>query len=181
MIFYFIIIILILALFVFSNKKISPIPYYPTNSSDIPLVLKLFNLKNNQIIIDLGAGDGKIIFKTADLAYKKNLNTKFFAVEINPLLILIMHFKVFFHPNKKNIKIIFSDMFKLNLKKIFAENQSQITFYIYISPWYMKSILKNLKKQLKRFTIISYFYPVLKLRPKKVLSGKNKIYLYEVK
>ena len=48
----------------------------PAISSPIFLMLKALSLKNGQIIIDLGAGDGVIIFETAYESMKQKLNTK---------------------------------------------------------------------------------------------------------
>lgn len=166
-------------IFLFSSKTLSPIPYFPSNKKDLPLIIEALNLKNNQVVFDLGAGDGIVIFEAAKKAYKKNLNTQFFAVEINPILILIMYIKLLFHPNKKNIKIIYDDIFKINLKKyISSKKSSNLTFYLYISPWYMKKVIKNLKSQIKNFSIISYFYPLPNKKPKKIINGKNKIFIY---
>lgn len=118
----FIFIGLILFIFVvlilFSFPCFSPIPYYPSNKKDLPFIIKAVNLKNDQVIIDLGAGDGVVIFAAASnaISLPKKLNTQFIAVEINPVLIFIMHLRRLFHPNRKNIKIVWADMFKVNLK-----------------------------------------------------------------
>ena len=103
-------------LFIFSSKTLSPIPYFPSQPVDIPLIIKALNLKNNQTVFDLGAGDGIVIFKAAQQSYEQKLNTQFVAVEINPVLIIILHFRRLFHKNKKNIKIIRDDMFKMNFE-----------------------------------------------------------------
>ncbi|GAB4219398.1 MAG: hypothetical protein Fur009_5380 [Candidatus Microgenomates bacterium] len=165
-------------IFLFSSKTLSPIPYFPSNKKDIPLIIKAFNLKNNQVIFDLGAGDGIVIFKAAKAAFEKNLNTYFFAVEINPVLLLIMHIKRFFHPNKKNIKIIRNDIFKMNFNSLTRKHFNSLTFYLYVSPWYIEKIIKNLKLKTKNFSVISYFYPLPKIKPKKIFKGVNKIYKY---
>jgi len=177
---------ILLILSLFSFKKLSPIPYFPTQKTDINLVIKALNLKNNQIIFDLGAGDGLVIFEAAKKAYQKNFDTKFIAVEINPVLISIMIIKRFFHPNKKNIKIIYNDIFKIKLKnyhQYFQKLKFQVSyciFYLYISPWSIKKVFINLKKQLKNFKIVSYMYPIPFLKPKKLFKGKNQIFLYHI-
>lgn len=175
--------ITIIIIFIFSSKFFSPIPYFPSNKKDLPLIIKALDLKNNQIVFDLGAGDGLVIFESAKKAYEKKLNTKFLAVEINPILILIMSIKRLFHPNKKNIKIIFADMFKMDFSKFIANDQ-KLTFYLYISPWYIKDIIKNLKLKIKNFSLVSYMYPVKFLKTKKnkfrIIQGKNRIFLYNL-
>jgi len=168
--------LLIIILF-FSSPHLSPIPYFPSNKKDLPLIIKALNLKNNQVVFDLGAGDGMVIFEAAKLAFEKKLNTQFFAVEINPVLILIMWFHWLFHPNKKNIKIVCDDIFKIDFKR-YKLQVTSYTFYLYISPWYLEKIIKNLKLKIKNFTLVSYFYPVPKMKAKKIFEGKNKVFVY---
>ncbi len=82
--------------YIFVSRKHSPVPYFPTNKKDVPLIIKALNLKLNHTVIDLGAGDGLVIFKAADEAYERGFDTKFYAVEINPILILILYIKLIF-------------------------------------------------------------------------------------
>lgn len=163
----------------FSFPQLSPVPYFPTNKKDLPLIVKALGLKNNQTVLDLGAGDGIVIFEAAKKAYKRKLNTKFVAVEINPVLILIMNIRYLFHPNRKNIKIVFGDIFKMNYKKLLTSNFSLLTFYLYISPWFLERVIPNLKFKISNFSIVSYMYPVKSLKSKeKIICGKNKIFVY---
>jgi 16S rRNA A1518/A1519 N6-dimethyltransferase RsmA/KsgA/DIM1 with predicted DNA glycosylase/AP lyase activity len=168
--------LLIIILF-FSSPKLSPIPYFPSNKKDLPLIIKALNLKNNQVVFDLGAGDGIVIFEAAKKAFEKKLNTKFFAVEINPILILIMWLRWLFHPNKKNIKIVCDDIFKIDFTS-YKLQATSYKFYLYLSPWYLEKIIKNLRLKIKNFTLVSYFYPVPKMQVKKIFQGKNKVFTY---
>ena len=166
----------------FSSSTLSPIPYFPSNKKDLPLIIKALSLKNNQTVFDLGAGDGIVIFEAAKKSFEKKLNTKFFAVEINPVLILIMWSKWLFHPNRKNIKIVRDNIFTMNFKKLVTKpvisNQQSATFYLYISPWYLEKVIENCKLKIENYKIVSYFYSVPKMRAKKVFEGKNKIFIY---
>jgi hypothetical protein len=192
---FFLLIFILLILFIFSSPKLSPIPYFPSNKKDLPLIIKALGLKNNQVIVDLGAGDGLIIFAAAKEALEKKLNTKFIAVEINPILILIMYIRKLFHPNRKNIKVVYADMFKLNFKKLLTfyamhdkvpgDNLSILTFYLYISPWFLEKITKkiislHLPKPIT-LNIVSYMYPIKYLSDRqKTINGKNRIFVYQV-
>lgn len=197
LIFYFLLlVILIIIIFLFSSPKLSPIPYFPSQPVDMKLIVQALNLKNNQTVIDLGAGDGIVIFKAAQKAYEQKLNTQFVAIEINPVLILILHLRRLFHSNKKNIQIINGDIFKINIKdrisKIKTTDQkskicnleamkqlNNITIYLYISPWYLEKTIKNLKIKIKKFSVVSYMYPIKSLKDKeKIIQGKNKIFVY---
>lgn len=173
-----ILVILFIIIFLFSSPALSPIPYFPSQSVDISKIIKALDLKNNQTVIDLGAGDGIVIFKTADKSFQQGLNTQFVAVEINPLLILILHFRRFFHPNKKNIEIIKDDIFKMNYSSL-VPNPYSLTIYLYISPWYLEKTISNIKNQIKNFSVISYMYPIKSLKSKEIIiQGKNKIFAY---
>jgi 16S rRNA A1518/A1519 N6-dimethyltransferase RsmA/KsgA/DIM1 with predicted DNA glycosylase/AP lyase activity len=178
-------IVIIVILYIFSSPTLSPIPYFPSQKVDIPLIIKALNLTNNQTVIDLGAGDGIVIFAAAQEALKKKLNTKFIAIEINPVLLLIMYIKKIFHPNRKNIKIVYADMFKLNFKKLLTFDFSLLTFYLYISPWFLKKVITNINSQLatnkQQLTIVSYMYTIKSLKEKeRIIQGKNKIFVYQI-
>lgn len=171
----------ILCLFViclFSYPKFSPIPYFPTNKNDLPLIIKALDLKNNQIVYDLGAGDGTVIFAGAHAALIKKLNTKFIAVEINPVLILILYLRKSLHPNGKNIKIVWGDFFNKNFK-FQTSNFKLISLYLYASPWLLDKIATRIKIEIPTAEIVSYMYPIKSLKKKeKILKGKNGVYVY---
>ncbi len=168
--------ILIVIAVVFSFPQFSPVPYFPTNKKDLDLVLKALNLRDNQMVVDFGAGDGLIIFGAADYAVKKNLSTQFVAVEYNFLLVLVLFLRRFFHKNRHNIRIVWADMFKTSFR---SEKPEIKTFYLYISPWFMTSMYKKLRREARSFELISYFYPVPNIKPLKTLRGKNNIYVYK--
>lgn len=166
-----------LALFAF--PALSPIPYFPSNKKDLSLILKMLSLKNNQVIVDLGAGDGIVIFAAAQYAFQKRLNTQFVAVEINPILYLLLKLRRMFHKNRKNIKIVFGNMFTLNYKKLLPVVKSKVTFYLYISPWLIMKAIEAIQQYRKEFTILSYMYPIENRKPVAVEKGKHSLYRYK--
>ncbi len=177
------IIFIIVIIFLFSSKTFSPIPYFPSQSVDLPKIIKALNLKNNQTVFDLGAGDGKVIFSAAKSSFQRKLNTKFIAVEINPVLILILHIRRIFHQNKKNIKIIRDNIFEMNLNSLTSEPVNFLTVYLYISPWFLEKVIENCKMNPpaggKNFSVVSYMYPIKSLKNReKTINGKNKIFVY---
>jgi 16S rRNA A1518/A1519 N6-dimethyltransferase RsmA/KsgA/DIM1 with predicted DNA glycosylase/AP lyase activity len=169
-------IVALVIIYFFTSKKRSPIPYFPSNKQDIPLILKALNLRNNQTVIDLGAGDGIVVFEAAKEAKKRKLNTQFIAVEINPILVFVLHLRKIFHPNRKNIKVIYADMFKLNVSTFTDKNA---TIFLYISPWFMEKVYKKLKEDLGSFKLVSYFYALKNKKETKKLKGVHKLFVYE--
>ncbi len=177
------IIIVIIAFFVaislFAFPRFSPIPYFPSNMGDKDLILKALDLKNDQTVIDLGAGDGWVIFEAAREAKRQSLNVKLVAVEINPILVLILYLKRLFHPNKKNIDITRQNMFKLNVKRLKLNVKNKdVIIYLYISPWLLEKTLKIVKSSFPQHRIVSYMYPIKSLKENKIIKGKNNIYIY---
>lgn len=175
----FILVILIIVILLFSSPALSPIPYFPSQHVDLPLIVKALNLKNNQTVFDLGAGDGIVILQGAKEAFQQRLNTKFIAVEINPILILILHLRRFFHPNKKNIRIVRDDIFKMKFPRSTMKQWNNVAVYLYISPWFLEKTISNIKFQISNISVISYMYPIKSLKNReKVIQGKNKIFIY---
>ena len=177
----FFVIFLFIIIILFAFPRFSPIPYFPSNRKDIPLIIAALNLKRNQTIVDLGAGDGIVIFKAAERTLQNKLDTKFIAVEINPILLLVLHLRRLLHPNRKNIKIVNTDIFSMNYSQLTTNHYPLTTFYIYISPWFIEKTVTNISKQMSNFELVSYFYQV-KCLPKHTevcKEGIHKIYTYK--
>ncbi|MDO8609755.1 MAG: class I SAM-dependent methyltransferase [bacterium] len=169
--------IFFIILIIFSFPQFSPIPYFPSNKKDLKLILKSLKIKNDQTIIDLGAGDGMIIFEAAKYAFEKELNTQFIATEINPILLSIMFLRRLFHKNKNNIKILYADMFTMNYHLSSIINHPSLTFYLYISPWFLDKTVLNIKKQIKKYNIVSYMYQIPSL---KNIENKSKGNIHDI-
>ena len=170
MIFYATIVSVFVIIIIFVSRKYSPVPYFPTNKKDIPLIIKALDLKNNKTIVDLGAGDGIVIFEAAKEASNLGLDNKFYAVDINPILVLIMNLRRLFHKNRKNIYVLQDDFTKMQLKRF-----KYAVFYLYLSPKYLEIVYKKIKTEAKKPKIITYFYkPKTKI---KKLKGINNLYM----
>ena len=166
-------IVLFLFYIFFVSKKLSPVPYFPTNKKDLSLIVKSMNLKNNMNVVDLGAGIGTVIFKVSRLAYDKKLNTKFYAVEINHILIFILYLRKLFSKNGQNVFVNYCDMMKLDLKQF-----KNPLFFLYLSPFYLEKVYKKIKKEVKSLKIITYFYEIPKIKYSSKLNGINDVFVY---
>jgi hypothetical protein len=141
------------ALIWFVSPKLSPIPYYPTSEKDMERIKKALDLKKKCVLYDLGAGDGKIIFRFASASVKT------VAVESNPYLVLVMHLKRLFHPHKTQIRIICQDLFKTDLKQA-------THIYLFVGPYLVDRISQYLLKkhsQSLRKVIFYRYFPKLPL------------------
>src|SRR3989344_1592356 len=151
-------------IFLFTSPSLSPVPYFPTNKKDLALVIEKLEMNNNQIIYDLGAGDGMVLFEAAKWAGHAKLDTKFIGVEINPILVLILLVRCFFHPNKKNIHIVLGDMFKFDYRQFVKNENMENVFYMYISPWYLEKTVNQIRKLDTPVRIVSYMYAIKSLQ-----------------
>ncbi|MCA9372094.1 hypothetical protein KC726_04305 [Candidatus Woesebacteria bacterium] len=173
---------IVLILFSFTSSTASPIPYFPTNTRDMKKIIDLMDLKNDEVMIDFGAGDGGIIFRAAQRAYQHNQNTKFVAVEINTMLCFIMNLRRIFHLNRKNIYIVKHDMFVLDYPALIAslhlEKKPKLLFYLYISPWFMPQIGEMIKCLGYQSRAITYFYPIAGVKESRKYTFTNAVYSY---
>lgn len=172
-------ILFFLALSLFVFPVFSPIPYFPSNKKDTNLIMRSLGIKNNQIIFDLGAGDGWVVFEAAKRAYERKRNTQFVAVEINPLLVIVLYVKRLFHKNRKNITVVRGNIFNLPITKLLPKVKTEIVYYLYISPWYLERVSTHLKKYRPNFYIISYMYAIPHQKEMLKLKGKHSIFKYK--
>lgn len=174
-------IIFFVIIVLFSFPQFSPIPYFPSNKKDLPFIIQSLRLKNKQVVFDLGAGDGMVIFAGAKEAFRKKLDTQFVAVEINPVLLSILYIRKLLHPNRRNIKVMYGNMFTMNYKKHLTLEFSHLTFYLYISPWYLARTVSNLKSQISNFNVVSYMYEIPYLKPsKKIEADTHPVFIYTI-
>lgn len=168
----------------FVSRKLSPIPYFPSNKKDINKIVLSLQLANDQVVYDLGAGDGVVIFAAATEAHRKKLNIKFIAIEINPILIAVIWLRLLIHPNRKNIKVMYGDIFSIRYTK-YDVPYTKTTFFAYISPWFLSKVFKNCKLQFSNlpagrhgFKFVSYFYPIPNLTSSRTIKGVHPTYVY---
>jgi 16S rRNA A1518/A1519 N6-dimethyltransferase RsmA/KsgA/DIM1 with predicted DNA glycosylase/AP lyase activity len=161
----------------FLSPKLSPIPYFPTLNRDIKLVDRALNLKPNDVLFDLGAGDGKMLWRYA------RPGVKVIGVEINPYLWLYMFVRRLFHPHRQQIEIRYQNLFQTSLT-------SATKIYLFVGPYLMeriiKYILKNKQQTLSRIVSYRYDFKTLtgkELAPKgsklKTIKGEQNVYLWD--
>lgn len=176
-----IIVLIVVVLFVLVNfllalsKTFSPIPYYPTQSTDMDKIITVLNLKKDDVLYDLGAGDGKILLATAS-RYSNIIK----GVEIHPFLVAVMHLKRLLHPHRNQIHVIWNSLFKLNIS-------DATVIYLYVGPFFMKKIMDKIiadhPPKLRR--IVSYWYDfqlektIPWLSKSRKVQGKHTIYILD--
>jgi predicted RNA methylase len=130
----------------------------PTPQSIVEAMLKHVHLTRDDLLYDIGCGDGRIV-KTATQKY----GCKSLGIEINPNIAAIAKENV---KNIKGVKIQVADATKLNLDKA-----TVVTFYL--DQETMDKIVPKLKGATR---IVSYNHPIKKKGTKKI----GNIYVWDI-
>ena len=142
-------------------------PWWRTSKKTARIMCNLAKVKKNDLIIDLGSGDG-----TALITAAKEFGAKGIGVEIDPFRYFVskLLLKIYFGSN--GVKFIRGNLFDQNLSK------ADVVF-VYLVPKTLEKLLPKFKKELKKGTkIISYRYKI-NLRLKEY-DRKNEIRLYVI-
>ena len=143
-------------------------PYIPSSAKDIDIAFtKLYSLSKNDLLVDLGSGDGKV------LRSAEEKGARVIGVEINPILVLFSKLK---YSGVKNICIYCSDMYKFKLPK------ETTVVYVYGNAHVVKRIYNQLLNESKRLGKKLYLITNA-FDCKNVTSVKHiaPYYLYEIK
>jgi len=140
-------------------------PFYPSNKKAVRDMLELAELKQSDKVIDLGSGDGRLVFKVAK--FSKDVT----GIELNPFFYLFSKFRELFSRNRKRVKFTHGNYLKVEL----AEYD---VIFCYLFPKNMRELEKKFKKELRPGTriITNTFH----LENFKEEAKRNKIRLYVV-
>ncbi len=168
----FLIIIFILT-FAFLSLAIAGIsfaPWVPTSKKDIKRIIEIAQIKDGQVVYDLGCGIGTVIF-----AITKQLPVQAVGIERAWPLFLICSARKNFYSLKGAARFEFGNLFKKDLS-------GADVIYIFGMPGKVMQKLKpKMEKELKKGTkIISYVFPVEGWKESGVdkINGRPSIYLY---
>ena len=140
-------------------------PWWRTNKKTAKAICELADLKEKDIVYDLGCGDG-----TALLMGAKYYRARGVGIEIEPTRALIAKLRM--KLNKVDKKVV------MKRKNLFDEDLSAATVIIvYLVPKTLNMLIPKLKKECKKGTkIVSYRYE-MKLTQKKH-DKENQLRMY---
>lgn len=142
--------ILILIILVFGTAAYAGIlaaPWVPVWKKDIERILKLANVKDNDLIYDLGSGDGRIVCAIAN-----NSKARVVGYEISFMPYLWSKMKILFSRCSKRVEIRYGDFLKKDLSQA-------NTIFCFLTPMAMEKLAPKFRKELKPGTkIISYSF-----------------------
>lgn len=148
-------------------------PWVPVFKRDIPRIIKLAEITANDVVYDLGCGDGRVLIALANTTPAKRL----VGFEISVLPYLWAKARVFFLGLSGRVEIVFSDFLKHDL------GQASVIF-CFLTPMAMKKLAPKFSSELHSGSrILSYSFS-LPDRPKEVADkpepNRMTIYKYTV-
>lgn len=128
-------------------------PYVPSHRKDISQLLDALNVGRDDILLDIGSGDGVVLGMAA------HRGAKAVGVEINPLLVLLSRYRL--RRFGKLISIRWGDSRRMQtLKKV-------TIIYVFAAAPYMSSIVDLAKRQAaeqrKSLVLVSYGFAITAL------------------
>lgn len=142
-------------------------PWWRTNAKRARLICKFANVNEDDVVYDLGSGDGTLLITAA-----KEFGAKAVGVEIDPFREWISRLAILINGLNSKVKIVRKNFFE-------ADIRGASVLFMYLIPKTLARLKPKILKEIKPGTrIVTFVYkidlPIIKQ------DLKNEIYLYEV-
>ena len=154
--------ILFLIIIPFAFVLLYGAPYLPTRKKQAVEALDLLNLKEGDIFVDLGSGDGAVLLEAA------RRGCVCYGYELNPLVWLVSKLRTLRFG--KQITIYCRNFWKMPLPK------GTKGVFVFLLDKYMPKLDLKLNSELKNGQLVSYTFQI---PAKKPTVTKNALYLYK--
>jgi precorrin-6B methylase 2 len=132
----YIILFSIFRLWIYSSY-FSGAQWIPSSKESTRRMLELADIKPNEVLYDLGSGDGRVVIEAA-----KNFKAKAIGIEIDPLRVLWSRFVVKKLGLSNRVKIIHGNFFNQNL------GNADVVI-VYLLPKAIEKLKDKLKRELR--------------------------------
>jgi len=149
-------------------------PYVSTPQNVVNEMLKVADIKPNEMVYDLGSGDGRVVITAA-----QKYGARAVGVEISPKEVAESREKISLAKLDKRVRIVEADMMSVDLSEA-----DVVTLYLLTSS--NDLIRPNLEKYLKPGArVVSHDYPIRGWEPKRVheieaFKRVHHLYVYEI-
>ena len=141
----------------------------PLPRATIREMLRLSSVRRNEVVYDLGSGDGRALIIAA-----KEFHAEAVGIEKNNFLVWLSRMIIRKNDLQKKIKIVHGDIFQENLK-------NADVILMYLSHKLTQKLKSKFEKELKNARIVSASHPVVGWsETKKIRTGHFYSYLYKI-
>ena len=144
-------------------------PYVPTLKNDINRLFTVYRFKKNDVLVDLGSGDGRIVIAAAERGIRV------VGYELNPFLAVLSRLRLK-SAKLQNAKIKFGDFWTSSLP-----DETAVVFVFLAGPFMLKldnKMTQEAERLGHNITLISYGMKIPGKTPLKI-DGSFVLYLYE--
>lgn len=141
--------------------------WQPTDQDTIDQIMSLANVEEEELIYDLGCGDGRVLIQAAQTHGVRGIG-----VEIDPLRALIARCRTYIAHVNDLVEISFGNMYDQAL------DDADVVF-LFLSKTANKKLSNKLRSELRPDArIVSYFHELPQWTPRKVARNQNGYALY---
>ncbi len=152
----------ILLIFAYGFVLFFGAPYFPSLKPHVRAALDLLDLKEGDVVYDLGCGDGKFLKAAA----KKGATA--IGYELNPFMFLYSWLTT--RRYGRRVKVRFGNFWRADISKADA-------IFVFLLDKYMSKLDTKLKKESKRgLKLVSHTF---KIPGKKIIAKKYGVFLYK--
>jgi SAM-dependent methyltransferase len=124
-------------------------PYVPSEMDDVRQMLKLANIRPGELVVDLGAGDGRILFLAA-----REYGARALGVEISPLRYALIWFKTRLFGLQGQVQVKLGNLYNADL------SQAEVVM-LYLMPGAVEKLRDKLERELKPGSrVVTNSYPI---------------------
>lgn len=116
------------------------LPSKPTKPDRIRKALRLVNLQPGEVLYDLGAGDGRVLFIAA-----KEFGAKAVGLEIGPVQVVLIWLRILFGGLRDRVQVRWADYYRADLSR------ADVVF-IYATLQEVMKLAPHLEKQMRAGT-----------------------------
>jgi len=126
-------------------------PYVPTPMTAVKAAMNMVNLKQGEVLLDAGCGDGRIVIEAS------KRGARAIGYELSPFLWVVAKLNLWAHRSEG--KILFGNAFEKDLSRYDV-------IFLFLMPNTLPNFLKEIRKKAKAGTrIITYAFPLKELEP----------------
>jgi len=163
---YVIILVVLILLTTFIIAGRSAAPWVPTKGKNIARALEAADIKPGQTVVDIGCGDGRLVFAAA----KKGAKAVGYEISLTPYLIAKVRW--LFSSQRKNVSIRFKNLWRVDLGHVDI-------LYVFLLPQILGKLEKKLEKELRPSAkVVVHCWALPTWKPTFVSDVKNELRFY---